>query len=200
MHRVSVFALAAFLDAQVWRIARGWRGAYTVVDMFECFPGATANPFSDKAIFSSFVRVASDCRLSCGTRNLRCTALSTISCLVYINDFVSCKNNYGDVFHIQVRGIWEFVSVLVPDGALMYLPGHRRRPRPLALRAGPAQNQKRSSCRSAAAFSANPISNRPRAEEQQVHKWKVQHRAQALGMVWVNSSAPVAVSARVHHR
>ena len=38
------------------------------------------------------------------------------------------------------------------------------------LRAGPAQN---ASCCSAAAFSANPMSNRQRAEEQQVHKCSI---------------------------
>ena len=41
------------------------------------------------------------------------------------------------------------------------------------LRTGPAQN---ASCRSAAAFSANPMSNRQRAEEKQVHKCSIVRR------------------------
>ena len=66
--------------------------------------------------------------------------------------------------------IWEFVSAF-PRRRSCTSRDTAVRP----LRAGPAQN---ASCRSAAAFSANPMSNRQRAEEQQVHK--VQHRAQAL--------------------
>ena len=71
----------------------------------------------------------------------------------------------------NLRNRVDSFSSVRPHSVSLYWSGTR--PSVRCPRAGPEQN---ASCRSAAAFSANPMSNRQRAEEQQVHKCSIVRR------------------------